>query len=976
MTIAALEQQVSRLTTLLEHLRNDVSPVPPHSSMSPPDSDSSRFGRDSDNASHSDGSRPSYSAHTEQSLINHSLSRLDLSQPAPSLYKHRQDFLDNIRDELQHLRHLVRGGDSLPVLPRGNEPADTEHTDCNGPRDQADADALLDDALDFHDFQGRPKGSAKDFCWPCHVQSGDKSTLLRSHRLRKIDRDHARFDLMTAVPSQKQSNVLFRSWMTSVHPVLPTSPIRMTITRYLRFWEWKVDIEKGLTEDSASPDLLFMPMLFAMWYTGALSLSKICFGRLFPGTTRASVCSQLHDQCVRALAMISFPGNGQTWPLAAFVTLQSVPCSEEEPLQSSDYMNLMVRYSQALGNHREPTLAALHPFDAETRRRVWWQILQLDTSLAVSSGFPASTSESTADARPVSLVKEMFIGSDEEKTFLDLSSSAWRKIESVDEPFGKQESILSVSALVQRTYATIALATRKIVAIHMRTKPVSVEDLREMNLAITTAEDEVRVVINSIPTKGVPELGFTPTEPAVYVPEDTDLMLESLPTDAEITFHTGILTEPLPGPIGRFHRQRLAAFHKWSRIWLSMMCDKMHCIAYAPFLKNVNSKLWSGGRQCALHHCSAFFRKFISLATDPTLEPFRWNWPGTAQSMHAAIVLLVDLYERPFSVEAARSRTLIDQVFSLSAPENGIIGGPDGVSAQRPMREGGADAWEMLRNLRASAWKKAGLDPDVLWTEEQQIHVGAAQPLTAEQRIARSIREDTMYDTVSNGDDTSLNRAVNTMLSGVNFPNSDGSNGATNGHKPSDTSTKAPARLPGQQAMPFPLRKKHKAQATATAPAPGTIPHIEANRYQGNLPDEVQDSQTYASIGGHRPYPQIFCTEPAAAPHNKHNGEANAPPIHAANINGRGADTSRSTDQHQQSETSAQRDVTMGHNGTQALANGVSQGDGNSTDVEFDFDWNAWDAVFNQYGGYADFMDDFDFHGEDVVPAVSAGYEV
>lgn len=48
------------------------------------------------------------------------------------------------------------------------------------------------------------------------------------------------------------------------------------------------------------------------------------------------------------------------------------------------------------------------------------------------------------------------------------------------------------------------------------------------------------------------------------------------------------------------------------------------------------------------------------------------------------------------------------------------MGGEDGISTSRPLRDGGREAWDMLRRLREKAWLKAGLDPSVLWTEQAQ----------------------------------------------------------------------------------------------------------------------------------------------------------------------------------------------------------------------------------------------------------------
>ena len=107
--------------------------------------------------------------------------------------------------------------------------------------------------------------------------------------------------------------------------------------------------------------------------------------------------------------------------------------------------------------------------------------------------------------------------------------------------------------------------------------------------------------------------------------------------------------------------------------------------------------------------------------------------------------MLIDLFERPHSAEAPRSRAFIDQIFALSGPDGGIVHGEDGVSVQRPLREGGREAWDMLRRLRQKAWQKAGLDPDVLWTEKAQMSVGVAQDASSGEQMMRGLQDHVLY---------------------------------------------------------------------------------------------------------------------------------------------------------------------------------------------------------------------------------------
>lgn len=85
--------------------------------------------------------------------------------------------------------------------------------------------------------------------------------------------------------------------------------------------------------------------------------------------------------------------------------------------------------------------------------------------------------------------------------------------------------------------------------------------------------------------------------------------------------------------------------------------------------------------------------------------------------------MLVDIYKQPNSPEAPKSRAYIDHILALSGPDGGVVGG-DGASRQRPLRDGGREAWDVIRRLREKAWRQAGLDPQMFWTEQDHMQAG------------------------------------------------------------------------------------------------------------------------------------------------------------------------------------------------------------------------------------------------------------
>ncbi|KAF8543686.1 hypothetical protein BDD12DRAFT_173468 [Trichophaea hybrida] len=83
----------------------------------------------------------------------------------------------------------------------------------------------------------------------------------------------------------------------------------------------------------------------------------------------------------------------------------------------------------------------------------------------------------------------------------------------------------------------------------------------------------------------------------------------------------------------------------------------------------------------AVRASHSFLRSYIHLARSPLFSAYLWYCPGTYQPLHATMILLLDLHERPLAAEAPRSRVFVDEVFSLFQSQQG-------------------EAWRMLERLR------------------------------------------------------------------------------------------------------------------------------------------------------------------------------------------------------------------------------------------------------------------------------------
>lgn len=913
----------------------------------------------------------------------------ELSRPLSDLKltgdpKSVQDiFWTQISDEVEQLNHVMRRDHQYAAttsIQTGSCPSrTTDWTDSS----KNEHTVGKDDFWDPMSFQkeaalGGPFVYNIDSeCSVCQLMPFSKSALLQGIPVRCV-RATATNHLVKALPSRSQSNTLLRCWLSSVYPIMPILIVGEVLQKHEAFWDQME--AKGLPA-SQHPDLEFYALIHAIWYAGTLSISSKGLSRWFPGTSRAKLASSFHDQAVFCLHLDSFPQTITLYKLAALIVLNSLPVAEEEPVQRSLYMQLTVRLALTMGLHREPTLFNLSVAEGGMRRRLWWQIVQLDTSLMVSSGYPSLISEAFSDTRINCEDDDAAVADNESpSTHSDRKSQLWGEAAS----YGDNANPTShrTMSLVARAKSIMACALRTVISTHLSTKTLTNVDMQELKKVIQVATDQIDDIILMIPAKGLPELGFVPDGPkeGQQRPLDCDPIMSSPVTENELVcYQTYVSDSDLPLPLARYHRQKLAAYNKWARISLSMLKDKLHCVTYAPFLKNARSRLWSVGRQCALHNCHSFLRKFTSLAADPDLEHLRWCWPATYGPMHAAVIVLVDLYQRPGSVEAPRSRELIDQVFSLSAPENGIVGGPNGVTAQRPLREGGVETWDMLRGLRSAAWQKAGLDPTVLWTQADQVETGIAAPLTDDQRIAQSLREDTIYENdraISNGVSVTkvsqngpqssesgvryMVKLAQSEIAGVDDPQGFPCSRALRNQFLQDiendkrlNATRGLARREGQQRIPFPLSghmeacSKHAANSQVPLNGHGLSPTapILSCGSAVLIPEGNQTGQSGATVPVSD---QIVWNELGS-------GEALHLPSDEKTTNGlpfaasfEGGHAHPVIHQHEESLRDVGAPNTVAHD-VEASA---------TTADELGFDWERWDAVFGQYSGFTDLMED------------------
>ena len=167
----------------------------------------------------------------------------------------------------------------------------------------------------------------------------------------------------------------------------------------------------------------------------------------FGNIARATLSAHLHDEVTRSLTMISFPNTPSLPGLTAFLIVQTILVKEEEPLTSSLFVGLALRVGQTMGLHRDPAQFGIDAREAEVRRRNWWHIIYMDSVVALASGLPPQVSdESYWDVKPISEIKDKWLGTAEARAYEESVAKRKRSRDNPDEPLAQvKSSMVNVS---------------------------------------------------------------------------------------------------------------------------------------------------------------------------------------------------------------------------------------------------------------------------------------------------------------------------------------------------------------------------------------------------------------------------------------------------------------------------------------------------------------------------------------------------
>ena len=259
-----------------------------------------------------------------------------------------------------------------------------------------------------------------------------KSVMFPSSGSPSVNEKVVEPEMLENVPTKRQSHILYRGFMSGVHAISPVVHPPTILKLYNAFWEW---YDYSSYSGEPCPDPSFIPLLYAIWYGGSVTVSIRTIKAEFNVASRFALSKTFNEEVTRWLTKISFPRSPSLQGLAAYLLVQTILSKEEEPLTSSLFISFAMRVAQTMGLHRDPAKFGIQPYEAEYRRRIWWHIVHMDGVVAMSSGLPPLVGdENFWDVRDASEIKDTLLGSPEAEKYEELVASGMRPPDNPDDP--------------------------------------------------------------------------------------------------------------------------------------------------------------------------------------------------------------------------------------------------------------------------------------------------------------------------------------------------------------------------------------------------------------------------------------------------------------------------------------------------------------------------------------------------------------
>ena len=185
-------------------------------------------------------------------------------------------------------------------------------------------------------------------------------------------------DLAGAGPSTSQACILWDTYKENVDPLVKIVH-RPSIERiFLK--------ASGMPHNVSKAEAA---LLYSIYLTALITLEPVQCEALF-GTSKSFMTSHYRALTEKAMAKASFLTSSSLLVLQAFIMYLVCLRQQDDMKLTCTLTGLAANIARGMGLHRDGTHFAIGPFETEMRRRVWWNLLVLETRSSEDSGIESS----------------------------------------------------------------------------------------------------------------------------------------------------------------------------------------------------------------------------------------------------------------------------------------------------------------------------------------------------------------------------------------------------------------------------------------------------------------------------------------------------------------------------------------------------------------------------------------------------------
>ncbi|KAG6365898.1 hypothetical protein INS49_000074 [Diaporthe citri] len=200
--------------------------------------------------------------------------------------------------------------------------------------------------------------------------------------------------VLQALPSKRLCDVLLRSFLLGVRPILPLVHVPTLKTQYDSFWDRHGDRHSATPPTrSLREDPSFACLLWSVLYCGAVAASpdllaeaqfRVSDTPAFLSRLRSKLNETLEICCQAQLPTL----NG----LVASLLAEDCDPTVDQILDMPLFISRSIQAARTMGLHREDTLAAMGEVEGDIGRHVWHHLIHLDVLATIRSGTTLSHS--------------------------------------------------------------------------------------------------------------------------------------------------------------------------------------------------------------------------------------------------------------------------------------------------------------------------------------------------------------------------------------------------------------------------------------------------------------------------------------------------------------------------------------------------------------------------------------------------------